>query len=130
MPEKKELSHEYKKAIGIIAIIAATAIVTVLFITALGFTIRNLGGKIMERTGRISKLYLIILLFSMIAITMSGCVYVNNKNWDDMTPEEQEEVRQNFEEERKELEEDFSSDSVEGKFTSYILDKVEEGIED
>lgn len=87
-------------------------------------------GKIMEQTGRISKLYLIILLFSMIAITMSGCVYVNNKNWDDMTPEEQEEVRQNFEEERKELEEDFSSDSVEGKFTSYILDKVEEGIED
>ena len=47
-----------------------------------------------------------------------------------MTPEEQEEVRQNFEEERKELEEDFPSDSVEGKFTSYILDKVEEGIED
>ena len=37
VPEKKELSHEYKKAIGIIAIIAATAIVTVLFITALGF---------------------------------------------------------------------------------------------
>lgn len=36
VPEKKELSREYKKAIGIIAIIAATAIVTVLFITALG----------------------------------------------------------------------------------------------
>mgnify|MGYP001070276550 CR=1 FL=1 len=59
----------------------------------------------------------------MIAITMSGCVYANNKNWDDMTPEEQEEVRQNFEEERKELEEDFPSDSVEGKFTSYIPTK-------
>ena len=40
VPEKKELSHEYKKAIGIIAIIAATAIVTVLFITALGFLSR------------------------------------------------------------------------------------------
>ncbi len=39
-PEKKELSHEYKKAIGIIAIIAATAIVTVLFITALGLLSR------------------------------------------------------------------------------------------
>lgn len=38
--EKKELSHEYKKAIGIIAIIAATAIVTVLFITALGLLSR------------------------------------------------------------------------------------------
>lgn len=40
VPEKKELSHEYKKAIGIIAIIAATTIVTVLFITALGLLSR------------------------------------------------------------------------------------------
>lgn len=39
-PKKKELSHEYKVAIGIIAIIAATAIVTVLFITALGLLSR------------------------------------------------------------------------------------------
>lgn len=39
-PEKKELSHEYKKAIGIIAIIAATAMITVLFITALGLLSR------------------------------------------------------------------------------------------
>jgi Predicted transcriptional regulators len=36
MPEKKELSHEYKKAIAIVIIITGTAIVTVLFITALG----------------------------------------------------------------------------------------------
>ena len=35
----------------------------------------------MERTGRISKLFFIILLFIMIAITMSGCVYVNNSNF-------------------------------------------------
>lgn len=40
VPKKKELSQEYKKAIGIIAIIAATAIVTVLFITALGLLSR------------------------------------------------------------------------------------------
>lgn len=40
VPVKKELSHEYKKAIGIIAIIAATAIITVLFITALGLLSR------------------------------------------------------------------------------------------
>ena len=39
-PEKKKLSHEYKKAISIIAIIAATAIITVLFITALGLLSR------------------------------------------------------------------------------------------
>lgn len=35
VPEKNELCHEYKKAVSIIAIIAATAIITVLFITAL-----------------------------------------------------------------------------------------------
>lgn len=60
----------------------------------------------------------------------TDCVYVNNRNWDDMTFEEQEEVRQNFEEERKELEEDFPVDGAEGKFTSYILDKVEEGMKE
>ena len=44
-----------------------------------------------------------------------------------MTPEEREEVRQVFEEERKELEENegFSDNS----FAQYILDKVEEAIE-
>lgn len=84
----------------------------------------------MGRTERIRKLFLVTLLFGMIAMTMNGCAYVNNKNWDDMTHEEQEEVRQAFEEEREELEEDFPSDSVEGKFTSYILDKVEEGLGD
>lgn len=84
----------------------------------------------MGRTERIRKLFLVTLLLGMIAMTMNGCAYVNNKNWDDMTPEEQEEVRQAFEEEREELEKDFPSDSVEGKFTSYILDKVEEGIGD
>lgn len=80
----------------------------------------------MERTGKISKLFLTILLFSMIVMTMNGCAYVNNKNWDDMTTAEQEEVRQNFEEEREELEEEFSDDS----FVQYILDKVEQAIEE
>lgn len=36
MPEKRKLSHEAQKTIGIIAIIGATALITVLFITALG----------------------------------------------------------------------------------------------
>lgn len=84
----------------------------------------------MKHTGKIKKLFLTILLVGMIAMTMSGCAYVNNKDWDDMTPEEQKEVRQTFEEERKELEEDFPSDSAEGRFASFILDKVGESIED
>ena len=52
----------------------------------------------------------------------------NNKNWDDLTAEEKEELQQEFESIKVELEEDLPSDGVEGKFTSYILDKVEEGI--
>ena len=80
----------------------------------------------MERTGKISKLFLTILLFSMIVMTMNGCAYVNNENWDDMTPAEQEEVRQNFEEEREELEEEVSEDS----YAQYILDKVEQAIKE
>lgn len=42
VPVKKELSREYKIAICIIAIIASTAVVTVLFITAL-FSLARLG---------------------------------------------------------------------------------------
>ncbi|EOS27739.1 hypothetical protein C804_04039 [Lachnospiraceae bacterium A4] len=69
----------------------------------------------------------IMLLCGMIAVTVSGCTYVNNKSWDDMTPEEQEEVRQVFEEERKELEED--ENMSDNGFAQYILDKVEEAVD-
>ena len=44
-----------------------------------------------------------------------------------MTPEEQEEVRQVFEEERKELEED--ENMSDNGFAQYILDKVEEAVD-
>ena len=68
-----------------------------------------------------------IVIFGVVAMTLSGCTYANNKNWDDMTPEEQEEVREIFEEHRNELEkeEDFSEDM----FAQYILDQVEKAIE-
>lgn len=79
----------------------------------------------MGRKERIKKLLPVTLLLIMTAMTMNGCAYVNNKSWDDMTPEEQEEVRQTFEEEREELEEDFSDDI----FAQFILDKVEQAIE-
>lgn len=69
----------------------------------------------------------IMLLCGMIAVTVSGCTYVNNKSWDDMTPEEQEEVRQVFEEERKELEED--ENVSDNGFAQYILDKVGEAVD-
>lgn len=76
----------------------------------------------------IKKHLLDLAILGMIAINLSGCTYANNKNWDDLTAEEKEELQQEFESIKVELEEDLPSDSVEGKFTSYILDKVEEGI--
>ena len=68
-----------------------------------------------------------IVIFGVVAMTLSGCTYANNKSWDDMTPEEQEEVRQVFEEERKELEED--ENMSDNGFAQYILDKVEEAVD-
>jgi len=76
----------------------------------------------------IKKHLLDLAILGMIAINLSGCTYANNKNWDDLTAEEKEELQQEFESIKVELEEDLPSDGVEGKFTSYILDKVEEGI--
>lgn len=83
----------------------------------------------MKRKERIRKLSAVILVCGVITVTASGCSYVNNSGWDDLTAEEQEEVRQDFEEERRELEEEFSDDSAEYQFSQYILDKVEEGLE-
>ena len=83
-----------------------------------------------ETIKNIKKQFLALAISGMIAINLSGCVYANNKNWDDLTVEEKEELQQEFESMKVELEEDFPSDSTEGKFASYILDKVEEGIED
>ena len=48
----------------------------------------------------------------MIAINLSGCTYANNKNWDDLTAEEKEELQQEFESMKVELEEDFPSDRL------------------
>ena len=68
-----------------------------------------------------------IVIFGVMAMTLGGCTYANNKSWDDMTPARLEEVREIFEEHRNELEkeEDFSEDM----FAQYILDQVEKAIE-
>ncbi|MBD5543493.1 MAG: hypothetical protein HDR01_04400 [Lachnospiraceae bacterium] len=78
----------------------------------------------------IKKQFLALAILGMVAINLSGCVYANNKNWNDLTAEGKEELQQEFESMKVELEEDFPSDSADGKFTSYILDKVEKGMED
>lgn len=79
---------------------------------------------------RIKKLLAVTLGLGMIAITMSGCVYANNKSWHDMTPEEQKEVRQEFLDDMKnDLEASFSDNSSEDNFLPYIIDNIEQVIE-
>ena len=70
----------------------------------------------MKLSKKIKKILLSIFILSTMITTMSGCV--NNKSWDDLTLEEQEEVRQTYKE-----------DTLENHFAKYILDKVEQGIE-
>ena len=80
-------------------------------------------------TKKIKNFFTIILSLSIIIITTSGCAYVNNKNWNEMSPEEQEEVRQEFNNEKREFEASYSGNSLEDDFSRYILDKVEQAIE-
>lgn len=64
----------------------------------------------MGLTKTIKKLLSVSLALCIIASTMSGCVYANNKNWHEMTSEEQEEVRQAFLNDiKQDLEESVSS---------------------
>lgn len=83
----------------------------------------------MKLAKKIKNWTLVMLAWGMIAITTSGCVYANNKSWNDMTSQEQEELRQELEDTRSDLESSFSENSVEDKFSQYILDKVEQALE-
>lgn len=79
---------------------------------------------------RIKNLLAITLILCMLAITMSGCVYANNKSWHDMTSEEQEEVKQNFLYDiKKDLDVSFSNNNSEDDFLRYIFDNIEQVIE-
>ncbi len=85
----------------------------------------------MGRTIKIKKLLLAVLALSMIAMTMSGCVYANNTSWDDMTAEEQEAVRQEFfEDMEEELEASSSDNRFEEQFLRFIFDNVQQTMED
>lgn len=55
--------------------------------------------------------------------------FADNKSWGDMTYEEKQAVKQEFAEIKEELEEEFSSDSIEDGLASYILDAVSAVIE-
>lgn len=67
----------------------------------------------------IKKVFVAVVLV-IVSVTMSGCVYADNKSWGDMTYDE----KQEYAEIKEELEEEFSGDSIEDGLASYILDAV------
>lgn len=69
----------------------------------------------------IKKVFAAVVLV-IVSVTMSGCVYADNKSWGDMTYDEKQEVKQEYAEIKEELEEEFSGDSIEDGLASYILD--------
>ncbi len=75
--------------------------------------------EILEK--EIKKVFAAVVLV-IVSVTMSGCVYADNKSWGDMTYEEKQEVKQEYAEIKEELEEEFSGDSIEDGLASYILD--------
>lgn len=71
----------------------------------------------------IKKVFVAVVLV-IVSVTMSGCVYADNKSWGDMTYDEKQEVKQEYAEIKEELEEEFSGDSIEDGLASHILDAV------
>lgn len=80
----------------------------------------------MKLSNKIKNTILSTFVLSIIVITMSGCVYSNNKGWNDMTPEEQEEVKQAYEDVKNDLEEAFSGDEPEDEFVRDFLNEIEQ----
>lgn len=59
--------------------------------------------------GQIKRIFLTAISLCLLATT-SGCVYSNNKSWDDLNTEEKQEVEEAFDDVMEDLEEDFSDD--------------------
>ena len=73
---------------------------------------------------KIKKFSITVIMLSMMSVTLNGCVYANNKNWSDMTAQEKQEVKEQYQEEREKLEQEFASDDFEDKLGRFFLDVV------
>lgn len=73
-------------------------------------------------------LLLSVFTAGALAVSMSGCVYAGNKSWDDLTLQEQADVRQAYQEVRNELEAVFPGGTPEDELIRGILRRVEQAI--
>lgn len=75
-----------------------------------------------------SRLPLSVFTAGVLAVSLSGCVYAGNKSWDDLTLQEQTDVRQAYQEVRDELETAFPDGTPEDELIRDILRRVEQAI--
>ena len=75
-----------------------------------------------------SPLLLSVFTAGALAVSLSGCVYAGNKSWDDLTLQEQADVRQAYQEVHKELESAFPDGTPEDELIRDILRRVEQAI--
>ena len=75
---------------------------------------------------KIKKFSVTVIVLSMMSVTLSGCVYANDKNWNDMTAQEKQEVKEQYQDEKEELEQEFAGDDFEDKLGRIFLDVVGE----
>ena len=73
-------------------------------------------------------LLLSVFTAGALAVSLSGCVYAGNKSWDDLTLQEQTDVRQAYQEVRDELEAAFPGGTPEDELIRDILQRVEQAI--
>lgn len=75
-----------------------------------------------------SPILLSVFTAGALALSLSGCVYAGNKSWDDLTLQEQADVRQAYQEVHKELESAFPDGTPEDELIRGILQRVEQAI--
>lgn len=75
-----------------------------------------------------SPLLLSVFTAGALAVSLSGCVYAGNKSWDDLTLQEQADVRQAYQKVREELETAFPDGTPEDELIRDILQRVEQAI--
>ena len=75
-----------------------------------------------------SPLLLSVFTAGALAVSLSGCVYAGNKSWDDLTLQEQADVRQAYQKVREKLETAFPDGTPEDELIRDILQRVEQAI--
>ena len=83
----------------------------------------------MKSIHTIKRKLCIVVLSSVAVISLSGCIYANNKSWSDLTPTEQAEVQQAYDSVKSSLEEAFPPDSPDGERIQDILAEIGQEIE-